>query len=87
MKVTASQYAGADVANSHRLTRLGALCATYQSLIKGETAVMDDVEVRRDHVPGAIGGVIERHGAYHHAHSGGGSFFEVNVARELADFI
>ncbi len=48
---------------------------------------MDDVEIRKGHVPGVIGRVIELHGTYYHAHSGFGPFFEAKVASELAEFI
>jgi hypothetical protein len=38
-------------------------------------------------MPGAIGRVVELHGAYYHAHWGFGAFFEAKVAGELAEFI
>ncbi len=48
---------------------------------------MGDVEIRKGYVPGAIGRIVELHGAYYHAHSGFGSFFEAKVATELSEFI
>jgi GNAT superfamily N-acetyltransferase len=47
---------------------------------------MDDVELRRGYVPGAIGRVVELHGMYYHAHWGFGAFFEAQVASGLAGF-
>jgi GNAT superfamily N-acetyltransferase len=48
---------------------------------------MDEVEIRKGYVPGAIGRVVELHGTYYHARAGFGSFFEAKVASELAEFI
>lgn len=48
---------------------------------------MEDVEIHRGYMPGAIGRVIELHGTYYHAYWGFGAFFEAKVARELAEFI
>jgi GNAT superfamily N-acetyltransferase len=48
---------------------------------------MDDVEIHKGHVPGAIGRVVELHGTYYHAHWKFGPFFEAKVAGELAEFI
>ena len=47
---------------------------------------MDDVEVRRGYLPGAIGRVVELHGTYYHTHWGCGAFFEAQVAGQLAEF-
>ena len=47
---------------------------------------MDDVEVRSGYFPGAIGRVVELHGAYYHAHWGFGASFEAQVASGLAEF-
>jgi len=48
---------------------------------------MNDVEIRKGYVPGAIGRVVDLHGTYYHAQWGFGSFFEAKVASELAEFI
>lgn len=48
---------------------------------------MDDVEIRRGYMPGALGRVVELHGTYYHALWGFGAFFEAKVAHELAEFI
>ena len=48
---------------------------------------MDSVEIREGWLPGALGRVVELHGAYYAAHWGFGAFFEAKVARELAEFI
>lgn len=45
-----------------------------------------DVEVRRGYCAGAIGRVVELHGAYYQTHWGFGQFFEAKVASELAEF-
>ena len=45
------------------------------------------VELVRGHVPGAIGRVVELHGAYYHRHWDFGSFFECKVAAELSEFM
>ncbi len=47
---------------------------------------MDEVEILRGYSAGAIGRIVELHGAYYHAHWGFGAFFEAKVARELAEF-
>lgn len=47
---------------------------------------MDAIEIRQGYSPGAIGRVVELHGAYYHAHWDFGAFFEAKVARELAEF-
>lgn len=39
------------------------------------------------YIPGAIGRIVELHGAYYAAHWGFGAFFEARMARELAEFI
>lgn len=39
------------------------------------------------YVPGAVGRIVELHGAYYAAHWGFGAFFEARMARELAEFI
>ena len=48
---------------------------------------MDDVEIYKGYVSGALGRVIELHGTYYHAHWRFGAFFEAKVASELAEFI
>ena len=47
---------------------------------------MGDVEVRSGYFPGAVGRVVELHGAYYHTHWGFGADFEAKVASELAQF-
>ena len=47
---------------------------------------MADVEVRSGFFPGAIGRVVELHGAYYHTLWGFGAVFEAKVASELAQF-
>ncbi len=47
---------------------------------------MDEMAIRRDYTAGAIGRVVELHGAYYHANWGFGAFFEAKVAREMAEF-
>jgi GNAT superfamily N-acetyltransferase len=37
--------------------------------------------------PGAIGRIVELHGAYYAAHWGFGAFFEARMARELGQFV
>lgn len=39
------------------------------------------------YLPGAIGRIVELHGAYYHRQAGFGAFFEAKVARELAEFL
>jgi len=48
---------------------------------------MDSVEIREGWLPGALGRIVELHGAYYAAHWGFGAFFEAKVARELAEFM
>ncbi len=48
---------------------------------------MDDIEIHKGYVPGAIGRVIELHGMYYHSHWRFGAFFEAKVASELAEFL
>ena len=48
---------------------------------------MNEIEICKGYVPGAIGRVVELHGAYYHAHWGFGAFFEAKVAGGLAEFI
>ena len=47
---------------------------------------MGDVDILSGYFPGAIGRVVELHGAYYHTHWRFGAFFEAKVARELAEF-
>ncbi len=47
---------------------------------------MGDVEIVNGYSAGAIGRVVELHGAYYHTHWGFGAFFEAKIARELAEF-
>ena len=39
------------------------------------------------YLPGAIGRIVELHGAYYHRQAGFGAFFEAKVACELAEFL
>jgi GNAT superfamily N-acetyltransferase len=48
---------------------------------------MNDVEVCRGYVPGALGRVVELHGAYYHTLWKFGAYFESKVAQELGEFI
>lgn len=52
-----------------------------------KTRGMSPAGIHRGYMPGAIGRVVELHGAYYHAHWGFGAFFEAKVAGELAEFI
>ena len=44
-------------------------------------------EIRSGYLPGAIGRIVELHGAYYASHWGFGAFFEARMARELAEFV
>jgi len=44
-------------------------------------------KIHAGYSPGAIGRIVELHGAYYAAHWGFGAFFEARMARELAQFI
>ena len=46
-----------------------------------------DAEIRSGYLPGAIGRIVELHGAYYAAHWGFGAFFEARMARELGEFV
>ena len=48
---------------------------------------MNDIKISKGYVPGAIGRIVELHGAYYHEHWGFGPFFEAKVAGGLAEFI
>lgn len=48
---------------------------------------MSEITLVRGHVPGAMGRVVELHGAYYHRHWGFGLFFEAKVATELSAFL
>jgi GNAT superfamily N-acetyltransferase len=48
---------------------------------------MNEIEIRKGYVPGAIGRIVELHGTYYHAHWNFGAFFEAKVAGGLAEFI
>lgn len=48
---------------------------------------MTGVEIRSGYSPGAIGRIVELHGAYYASHWGFGAFFEARMARELAEFV
>jgi GNAT superfamily N-acetyltransferase len=48
---------------------------------------MAEIDIRRGHIPGAIGRVVELHGSYYGTHWGFGLFFEAKVASELAGFL
>jgi GNAT superfamily N-acetyltransferase len=48
---------------------------------------MNEIEIHKGYLPGAIGRVVELHGMYYHAYWGFGAFFEAKVASELAEFI
>ena len=45
------------------------------------------VEIVSGHVPGAIGRIVELHGAYYWRHAGFGLYFESKVACELSEFL
>ncbi len=45
------------------------------------------VEIVNSYVPGAIGRIVELHGAYYWRHAGFGLFFESKVACELSEFL
>jgi GNAT superfamily N-acetyltransferase len=45
------------------------------------------MEIRSGYLPGAIGRIVELHGAYYASHWGFGAFFEARMARELAEFV
>jgi GNAT superfamily N-acetyltransferase len=51
--------------------------------VPGRTAL----EIRSGYLPGAIGRIVELHGAYYASHWGFGAFFEARMARELAEFV
>ncbi|MCK9363643.1 MAG: GNAT family N-acetyltransferase [Syntrophales bacterium] len=44
-------------------------------------------EIIAGYYPGAIGRIVEMHGAYYHLHWGFGLFFETKVATELSQFM
>jgi GNAT superfamily N-acetyltransferase len=48
---------------------------------------MEEVEIVRGYLPGALGRVVELHATYYHLHWGFGLFFEAKVATELAEFL
>lgn len=48
---------------------------------------MNEIDIRKGYVPGAIGRIAELHGTYYHAHWGFGVFFEAKVAGGLAEFM
>jgi hypothetical protein len=48
---------------------------------------MNEIEIHKGYVPGAIGRVVELHGTYYHAHWEFGGFFEAKVAGGLAEFM
>ena len=48
---------------------------------------MNEIDIRKGHVPGAIGRIVELHGTYYHAHWEFGAFFEAKVAGGLAEFM
>lgn len=48
---------------------------------------MPDIEVREGYLPGAIGRVVQLHGAYYHRHWKFGLYFEAKVATELSEFL
>jgi len=43
--------------------------------------------IHSGYLPGAIGRIVEMHGAYYAAHWGFGAFFEARMARELGEFV
>lgn len=45
------------------------------------------VEIVAGYVPGAIGRIVELHGAYYWRHAGFGLYFESKVACELSEFL
>lgn len=48
---------------------------------------MDEAEIVRGYVPGALGRVVELHATYYRRHWGFGLFFEAKVAGEIAEFL
>jgi GNAT superfamily N-acetyltransferase len=48
---------------------------------------MIGAEIRSGYTPGAIGRIVELHGAYYASRWGFGAFFEARMARELAEFV
>ena len=46
-----------------------------------------NVEIVAGYVPGAIGSIVELHGAYYWRHAGFGLYFESKVACELSEFL
>ncbi len=48
---------------------------------------VDEVVIRTGYTPGAVGRIVEMHGAYYAAAWGFPACFETKVARELAEFV
>jgi GNAT superfamily N-acetyltransferase len=48
---------------------------------------MNEIEIHKGYVPGAIGRVVEMHGRYYHDHWEFGAFFEAKVAGGFAEFM
>ena len=48
---------------------------------------MPELKIIKGNVPGALGRVVELHGAYYHKHWGFGLFFEAKVATGLSEFL
>lgn len=48
---------------------------------------MSEIKIATGYVPGALGRVVELHGAYYHNHWKFGLFFESKVALELSEFL
>lgn len=53
----------------------------------GKKSERPGAEIYCGYRPGAIGRIVELHGAYYAAQWGFGAFFEARMARELADFV
>jgi GNAT superfamily N-acetyltransferase len=53
----------------------------------GKVRASTGAVIRSGYLPGAIGRIVELHGAYYASHWGFGAFFEARMARELAEFM
>jgi len=48
---------------------------------------MEEIQITRGYLPGAIGRIVELHGTYYSSNWSFGLFFEAKVAREMAEFL
>lgn len=48
---------------------------------------MPEFEIVSGYVPGALGRIVELHGAYYHRHWNFGLYFEAKAATEMAEFL